>query len=247
MAVVGVINLALIAPMFVASPLPAIGAGRLEVVTFNTQLLDPIPQLDWVLANNPDIAILFESSRQAESQLAEGTDYVVNSGIAPGREFGVTVLTREPVSVERLLDNDTIGIAVRFETEIGGRVVAVYGVHPASPTSQERATSRNQDLSLVGQRIADETISVVVAGDLNATPWSHGFSLLAGPADLATTQLGTGLGATWPAHVLAPLRIPLDHILHTRDLTSTEREVGPVVESDHRPVRAVIGVAETSP
>ncbi len=244
MAVAVVVNVALLAPMFVGSPLPAIGTGRLEIVTFNTQLLEPLPQLDWVLANNPDVIILFESSRLAEGQLADFTDYAVNSGIAPGRDFGATVLTREPVTVERLLGSDTIGVAVRFETEINGRQVAVYGVHPASPTTQARAASRNADLALVGQRIADETIPVIVAGDLNATPWSHGYSLLVGPADLATTQLGTGLGATWPAHVLVPFRIPLDHILYSRDLTSTDREVGPVVESDHRPVRAVIGIAE---
>jgi endonuclease/exonuclease/phosphatase (EEP) superfamily protein YafD len=245
MAIAGAVNALLAAFLFVGSPAPSTGTAGLEVVTFNTQLLDPLPQLDWVLEHEPDVILLFESSRKAEGDLADaGLPYIVTSGIADGREFGPTVLSRDPVTVERIVDNGTIGVALRFEAALGGEQVAVYAVHPASPTSAERTESRDRDLAVVGRRIATETLPVVVAGDLNTTPWSRGWSLLTEPADLATTQLGMGLAGTWPAHVWSLLRIPLDHVLHTRDLTVTEREIGPPVESDHLPVRAVIAPAD---
>lgn len=246
MAIACAIDALLVMFLFVGSPAPAIGSAQLEIVTFNTQLLDPLPQLDWVLQHDPDVVLLFESSRKAEEELADLGGYVVTSGIADEREFGPTVLTREPVTVERVLDSGSLGAALRFETEIGDRMVAVYAVHPLSPTSAARTEARNRDLEIVGRRIAAETIPVIVAGDLNATPWSKGYSLLTDPADLATTQLGTGPGATWPAHVWWPLRIPLDHILYSRDLTVTDREVGPAAASDHLPVRAVIAAADPS-
>ncbi|NIR40837.1 MAG: hypothetical protein GWN07_33670, partial [Actinobacteria bacterium] len=51
------------------------------------------------------------------------------------------------------------------------------------------------------------------------------------PADLVNSQIGNGIGATWPAQLWWPVRIPLDHVLHTDDLTAVEREIGPVTRS----------------
>ena len=89
--------------------------------------------------------------------------------------------------------------------------------------------------------MAAETEPVIVIGDLNATPWSEGFRLLAGPADLANSQEGFGYAASWPARLPPFGRIPIDHALHSRDLTVTDRELGPgTAASDHRPLRVTL-------
>jgi len=65
--------------------------------------------------------------------------------------------------------------------------------------------------------------------------------LLAGPADLANSQEGFGYAASWPARLPPFGRIPIDHALHSRDLTVTDRQLGPgTAASDHRPLRVTL-------
>ncbi len=246
LAVAAAANVWLLLPFFLGTPQPAAGDARLEIVTFNTQLLDPVVNMAWILDQDADVILLFESSRRAEAHLADlRTGYVVTSGIRTDRNYGVTVLSRQPIRLVNLPTSSAAGASVRFEVGLGDVDVAVYAVHVASPTSAQRTDDRNRDLEAIGRRIAGERMPVIVAGDLNSTPWTHGFALLAERADLVNSQRGNGIGATWPAHLWWPVRIPLDHVLHTDDLTVVEREVGPVTRSDHQPVRAVLAAAPT--
>ncbi len=237
-------NAALFAPLFLVTPPAAATTGRLVIVTFNTQLTDPIPHLGWILDGDPDVVFLFESSRVAEDALERAqTGYVISSGIGEGRNFGPTVLARNPVAVERLSIPADAGGALRIQLTLDGNVVAVYAVHPPSPSDSARTAQRDELLAAVGARAAGEIGPVVVTGDFNATPWSRGFRLVAGPAELVNSQQGFGFGATWPARLWPLAGIPLDHLLHSRDLTTTAREVGPDLGPDHRPIRVTVGVA----
>ncbi len=243
-ALAAVFNLALIAPLYLRSQPEATGDDRLEVVSFNMQLSNPTRQLPWILSHDPDVVIFFESSRLAEEQLREmDIGYEVTSGIADHRRFGITVLTREPIDLERLPFLDSEDEAVRFEMPLGDDTVAVYGIHPPSPSKPWRSVARNEFMQIAGERIADEDLPVVVAGDFNATPWSEAFRLLTGPADLRNSQEGFGYAGTWPATLWPVLRIPIDHLVYKGDLTVVEREVGPVLNADHRPLRVVVAPA----
>jgi endonuclease/exonuclease/phosphatase (EEP) superfamily protein YafD len=73
-----------------------------------------------------------------------------------------------------------------------------------------------------------------VVGDLNASPWSHSFRSLA-DSDLINSLNGFGLQASWPA-VLGPFGVPIDHLLHSAELTTVSREIGPSLGSEHRSV-----------
>jgi hypothetical protein len=86
---------------------------------------------------------------------------------------------------------------------------------------------------------------VVVVGDLNITPWSHAFRSLE-RAGLRNSQRGFGLQATWPAGY-GPFMVPIDHALHSRDLTVTHREVGPAHGSSHRSVLVELAPARPRP
>lgn len=55
-------------------------------------------------------------------------------------------------------------------------------------------------------------------------------------AGLKNARLGRGVNATWPS--FSPLRIPIDHILHSEELQTCGVEVGESFSSDHLPLRA---------
>ncbi|MEO0587954.1 MAG: endonuclease/exonuclease/phosphatase family protein, partial [Planctomycetota bacterium] len=76
----------------------------------------------------------------------------------------------------------------------------------------------------------------VVAGDFNATPFSSSFAAL-GRAGLINSQRGHGWSATWPGELIPlGLGIPIDHVVHSADLTTVSRDVGPRLGSDHHAV-----------
>ncbi len=84
---------------------------------------------------------------------------------------------------------------------------------------------------------------VVVAGDFNAGPWSHGFQDFMAKTGL--TRHAT-LAPTWPAWPIALPQVALDHILVSGDLAVVRGGTGPAVGSDHLPVVAEVAMRKPS-
>jgi endonuclease/exonuclease/phosphatase (EEP) superfamily protein YafD len=125
---------------------------------------------------------------------------------------------------------------VRVVVQISGRRVVCYGVHPLPPMSPAYAADRDELFRQLAERVRREAGPVIVAGDFNATPWSHGMRPLVA-AGLRDTQLGHGFSATWQRRI--PIfAIPIDHVLVAGDLTAAARWTGPDLGSDHRPIVA---------
>ena len=81
-----------------------------------------------------------------------------------------------------------------------------------------------------------------MTGDFNASTWSRGFALVGDPADLINSQRGFGVQPSWPAG--NPLvGIPIDHLIHSRELTTIDRHLGESLGSDHFPLIVTIGWA----
>ncbi|MBA2337217.1 MAG: endonuclease/exonuclease/phosphatase family protein [Acidimicrobiia bacterium] len=249
MLVGALLNAAVIAPLYYRSPAdPRPDAPEVAVVGYNIQIGNRSPQLGWALDDTPDVVFLFETGRAHVDEIAQQfPDYQVSSGIFEERSYGATILTREPVQVELLGFARAAGDAIRVVLRFGEGTVVVYGIHPPSPTNGRDATYRDDFLARVGRAVAAESDPVIVVGDLNATPWSTGFSALTGPADLVNSLEGFGYGASWPSSLPGLAQIPIDHVLHTRQLTVTSRQLGPIsAGSDHRPVRVRLTLAEDS-
>ena len=95
---------------------------------------------------------------------------------------------------------------------------------------------RDQQLNLLAAKIAEShCMPMIVAGDLNCTPWSYPFKDFIHGAGLMDSRLNLGIETTWPAAIW-PLRMPLDHVLNTPDLDCKQREVEADCGSDHLPV-----------
>jgi endonuclease/exonuclease/phosphatase (EEP) superfamily protein YafD len=91
--------------------------------------------------------------------------------------------------------------------------------------------------------VQGETDPTIVVGDFGATPWSHSFRSLESDAELQDSMRGHGLQTTWPADQWPFLRLPMDHLLHSEELTTTDRYLGPTFGVDHRPIVVTVGLA----
>jgi endonuclease/exonuclease/phosphatase (EEP) superfamily protein YafD len=75
-----------------------------------------------------------------------------------------------------------------------------------------------------------------VVGDLDTSPLAPTFQQLLDRTGLIDGARGFGWQATWPDPLPAPLRIRLNHVLHSAELGVTRFEVGEALGSDHLPI-----------
>ena len=239
---VGLVDAALVAPYLVGSGAPIAGDARIEVMTFNVGVSNPNRSAvaDYIAFEDPDVVFIFESSFEWEDTIrASDLSLQIVSVVPRGRIAGVTVLARpslRPGSIEVAIGGEAAAVTV----DLGESRVDVLGVHPPSPTTAERSERRDAMLAAAGEWVRSRPGEVIVVGDFNATPWSHAFRGLRRRAGLIDTMRGAGLQPSWPDG-WGVLALPIDHVLHTSGLASSDRRTGPAFGSAHRPVVVSIG------
>ncbi len=128
--------------------------------------------------------------------------------------------------------------------QIGGTSVRLLGTHPLSPSTEERARLRDAQLGFARDWSAESGGRRVVAGDLNATPWSLPFRRLVSGGSLMNSQRGYGLELTFPSGSSPLVQVPIDHVLHSDGLRVIDRRLGPAIGSDHLPVVVDLALVE---
>lgn len=235
-----VANAAVILPLYISRPAPPLGQDRLNVMSFNVlysnRQFDPV--LEAVRTSGADVVFLHEGTRALERAIEEADlPYRMVSARRVGDKFGTVALVPEGADA-RIVDLVVPGIVVTLP--LGSEDVEVLGIHPASPISVGRSAERDAELQQVARWAAAQPLPVAVTGDLNASTWSHGFSLISGA--LVNSQLGFGVQASWPAGFRA-ISTPIDHLLHSPDLTVVDRHLGPSLGSDHFPLYVALAWA----
>ncbi len=242
---VGLVGLSSLLPLYLGShPVPAEGAETIEIVSFNVGVSNPNRSevAAYLIEEEPDVVFLFESSFEWEEAIRRaGVPLTVVSVVPRDRVVGVTVLASSDL-VPIALDIDIGREAVAVSVVLDGERIDVLGVHPPSPTSQARSGRRDRLLSAAGDWAASRRVPVVVLGDFNATPWSAAYRSLRWRGGLVDTLNGNGYQGSWPVG-WGVLSIPIDHVLHTLDLGSAGRRIGPSFGSVHRSVIVSVGMA----
>lgn len=215
---------------------PATPAAGFRLVTFNVNQVsgDPAAVHAYLAQEDFDVVILLEYGRRMARALAD-LPYAFRLERAREDSFGIALLSRLPVTNAQALQLDAVGVpSIRAELAVAGRSVHLLATHPLPPVSADYRASRDRQLAaLVHALPAAE--AVVLAGDLNATPWSPQVRRLRRESGLLDSARGFGVQPTWPAP-LAPLWIPIDHVLHSHALVVTHHGTGPACGSDHFPV-----------
>lgn len=113
----------------------------------------------------------------------------------------------------------------------------VIGAHPTSPNGTETIVNRNAMLKQIADAVSDSPEPVVILGDLNVTMFSPNYQVIE-DAGMTNARAGRGVQGTWPDW--SPLRIPIDHVLVSPELSTCSMSVLDSFGSDHLPLVASI-------
>lgn len=235
------INVSRLAPLYVPVPTPAAAEQpaslrvlSLNVLTGNRRFEDV---LNHIRSADADLVVLLEVDAEwIEAMRPLESIYPTSESITRWDNFGVAFYSRVPVSEVEFREFGGAEVpSVVAELEALGGLITLIGTHPLPPSSAEFAELRNRQLAAIGAFAREQAGSVIVAGDLNSSPFSPYFRDLLKAGELVDSGRGRGYRATWYSG-FDFAAIPIDHILHTTDLVVRGREVGPGVGSDHRSV-----------
>lgn len=237
-----------------AAPLPWVTAGEqvpisapdpstrvLSVVSANVHFgnTDAVPLTRWLSNTSPDVVVLHEISPAYAQQLQAYANYPFKQ-LAPANDpFGLAILSRFPLTnIESVTDEGGI-THVKALLDWNGHPVTLIAWHPMPPLSPEYHHARNVQLRALAETARRDGTPTILAGDLNATPWSNAFN---GIGQMGLRR-ATGLAPTWPPAGLGLLGIPIDHVLISPHWQAVDRSRGPDIGSDHLPVVARITLA----
>jgi endonuclease/exonuclease/phosphatase (EEP) superfamily protein YafD len=239
------INGFMILPLYAGSQAPAAGDDTMTIVSFSVGQRASIRDATFRWINNiePDLVVLLDSTDDWIRAEELALPYKVQNDLPPDRTFGITILSKEAVATEILTASKVRDAVVRIEASLGDQPVVIYAVQSRPASNVTDADYRDEYLKEVSRMARAETSPTVVVGDFQATPWSQAFRDLADTAELENSMEGFGLQTTWPADRWTFFRIPIDHLLHSSELTTIDRYLGPTFGVDHRPLVVQLGIA----
>jgi endonuclease/exonuclease/phosphatase (EEP) superfamily protein YafD len=248
-----VANLAIITPILLTlqrgEPLPPIeGASTLHVTFFNTKYFaDRVATIEHLRERDDDVVVLALAMQPWREDLeAADLGLHIRAGPGPtdGEDLELVALVRDPgaeVTVHRPTSDPRDAI-VEVVVDLDSQPIHVLATHAVSPLTADRAAQRDRILARLAVRAKEHGSPVVVVGDLNATPWSPKLQEMLLEAELIDSQVGFGLQPSFPA-ARGRLGLAIDHVLHSTDLTTVARQLGPSFGSDHRMVHAQLAPA----
>jgi endonuclease/exonuclease/phosphatase (EEP) superfamily protein YafD len=194
-----------------------------------------------------DVVVFQEVSPRWEAALEELQDlYPYRFAQSRKDQFGLALFSKEkPAEVSfRSVGNRAGDLAVFAAWDGEGGRFALAGVHPDKPDEHWKTLNRRTYLSNIAQWSHEKLrndVPVIAIGDFNATPWSSSMRAFSRDAKLRNTSHGASFSATW--NVWQPHRLLIDHAFLSSHWILLNRQVGPAVGSDHRPllIRAALG------
>ncbi len=218
------------------------GASALVVVAANVHAgnRDPAPLLAWLRAHPADVVVMSELTPEYAQALSHalGDDYRYRELLPRQSPFGIGIVSRLPLRNAALI-NDADGVQTLLaDIDIGGRTARIVAAHPMPPLAPEWHGKRDAMLSSIANQTGQQPL--IVAGDLNATPWSSALIGLEHHALLRTT----GLAPTWPRSGRGAIGIPIDHVLASGHWRRGASSRGPDIGSDHLPIRVALHWAD---
>jgi endonuclease/exonuclease/phosphatase (EEP) superfamily protein YafD len=213
------------------------GRPAFTLVTFNVYTGNSTRQkaMDHVLATDADVVCLFEVDESWSEQLDRlRMKYPHQQEELAFGNFGIACYTRLPL--KKAETRYFAGMPnVMLDLEYEGRPLTIIATHPPPPFSARMAATWLKQLREIAAHVRKVEGDVIVAGDLNATPWCRGMRELQKESGLRFRSVDPVWTPTW-GRDKPGVTIPIDHMLVKGNLSILHREVGPDLGSDHRPV-----------
>ncbi len=234
-AVVGLtINAFLVAPWLGFGSGSGSGSGE-SVTVLHLNLFaanrDSAAVVELLEETDADIAFLAEATASWRRRL-RGVEIPFEVVATPGDvRFGIIALSKIPVET-RVLGVSTFQLPTPLLSfELDGEPITVMSFHTTSPVNVRRDAARDEQLMALSDLVASVEGHGVLIGDLNATPWTPGMSLIE-DAGYENSLRSSGLQPSWPAG-LGPFMIPIDHAFHSEGLEVVTRRTVASSGSDH--------------
>ena len=213
------------------------GKKTYTILTFNVLASNSRYQklIAYVEEVDPDILALIEVNQKWEAAIQPlSQKYQSMITVIRQDNFGIALLAKHPFITSSIDSYSKQGIpSVIAHIRIDEEDLTVIATHTLPPTSHYYWEDRNHHLKGLKQKLEQQDSPLIVAGDLNVSPWSHFGSQLVGTGDYFHVQ--DALEPTWPA-VLYPFSITLDYVLFNEYIEKISYHVGKNLGSDHLPV-----------
>jgi endonuclease/exonuclease/phosphatase (EEP) superfamily protein YafD len=230
-----------IASAWQALPIPRTTAAQAgpvhRLLFFNMRFDNPQPQQVTALIGKTgaDILLLTEYSRIWEPRLTFlKKDYPYYFHCPEWREVGGTVMfSKFPIEAENRYCHDYAALGL-VRVNIGDVPVTIASAHMRWPWP----ASGPRQLKAITQALREIDGNVLMAGDFNATVWSHHMHRL---AELGGLTIYPGIGPTWiispvPASLAKYAGLPIDNVLSKGDVRIVSARTLEPAGSDHLPV-----------
>lgn len=235
------INSTQFAPLFLNQPhagqSPQTPSQRIVLINVNAHSGNPERVARFLQQSDPDILILQEVSSRWSPLISSLQESYPHTTIRFREDnFGIALLSKLPIDTSNIVfigSAEVPSIIARLKID-PQHTLHLLATHPLPPIGKALFSLRNEQLSQLPAYIPANA-PVILIGDLNTTPWNSFFKQLVTESGLMDSSSGKGFQPTWP-NTIQLLRIPLDHCLHSPDITLLNREIGPDVGSDHFPL-----------
>ena len=230
------LNYALVLPLYFGKPPPASEKpARAMLMNILASNGNASQVLGAVEAADPDILVLEEVTSKWAAELSV-LNYPYRLADVRDDCFGIMLLSRYPLSKTNVVFIGTAGVpTLTANVHLPQGEISLIATHPLPPFSGEYSKHRNAQLAALPELVTKQKNSVLLIGDLNASPWSAHFARLIKESGLKNSMKHFGFQPSWPAESRL-LRIPIDHVLHSPEILIHHRSVGPSTGSDHLPV-----------
>lgn len=191
-----------------------------------------------VTTHDPDIVVLMEVDQDWMDALAPVFADHSSQVLHPlDNSYGLALLSRFELIDPKVEDLLTEGVPSVIATVAlpDGQHFRLYAIHPEPPVPHRSAEGRDGETSLIALKVKDETLPVLVTGDLNDVAWSGTTTRFRRVSGLLDPRIGRKVFSTFDARY--PLiRWPLDHLFHSADFRLAAMHRLPACGSDHFPV-----------
>ena len=208
--------------------------ARLRVVSANILYdnKDYNAALNWLHSAEPDLAVLVEVTPEWIAAMAPLQRRLPHTITVPRKKGqGLALYSKFRLDEPTVLEfGEHRRVAIAASLTISDRKVTIVAAHPFPPGHHGRTHERDAYLRELAAFLRSLNGPIVLAGDLNTTPWSYSFQDLVQSLERPAKILP----ATWPSF-LGSFGIPIDHLLG-REVRIQSLRTGPYIGSDHLPL-----------
>jgi endonuclease/exonuclease/phosphatase (EEP) superfamily protein YafD len=216
-------------------------AKPVSLLSFNVRTSNKNKQavVGYIKDSKPDFAFVMETDAQwVEALKTLENRYPYRVYQPEPNNFGLSFLSKYKIADYRI-ERFEVGVATIIAyVEIEGTLLRVIGTHSVPPIGKINSRQRDHQLSQVVELINSKpNIPTVIAGDFNASNWSHAFKSLKHQAKLTESSAGGfGIQTTRKSSSIL-FAIPIDHVLGNHQIRFFGKKVSAALGSDHNPLR----------